>query len=128
MDLDYNRSEVGQATNDANRVFSGLFDQIGLGARFPSKLDKAFEAAGLVNVSIQNVDFPMGKRLGDDKAAQDSWEPFALTIPSVVETAKSLGADVPDSIYDNLAERFEKEVKGQGSLWRSFIIIGQKPE
>ncbi|RSM03848.1 hypothetical protein CDV31_010314 [Fusarium ambrosium] len=128
MDLDYNRSEVGQATNDANQVFSGLFDQIGLGARFPSKLDKAFEAAGLVNVSIQNVDFPMGKRLGDDKAAHDSWEPFALTIPSVVETAKSLGADIPDPVYNNLAERFEKEVKEQGSLWRSFIIIGQKPE
>lgn len=88
MDLDYNRSEVGQATNDANQVFSGIFDKIGLGARFPSKLDKAFEAAGLVNVSIQNVDLPMGKRLGDDKAAQDSWEPFAITIPSVVETAK----------------------------------------
>lgn len=88
MDLDYNRPEVGQATNDANRVFSGIFDKIGLGARFPSKLDKAFEAAGLVNVSIQNVDLPMGKRLGDDKAAQDSWEPFAITIPSVVETAK----------------------------------------
>jgi hypothetical protein len=88
MDLDYNRPEVGQATNDANRVFSGIFDKIGLGARFPSKLDKVFEAAGLVNVSIRNVDLPMGKRLGDDKAAQDSWEPFAITVPSVVETAK----------------------------------------
>ncbi|KAM0425918.1 hypothetical protein ACHAPT_008856 [Fusarium lateritium] len=126
MDLSYNRPDVGQAGNDVNRVFSGIFDKIGLGARFPSKLGKAFEEAGLINVTVQTVDLPMGKRLGDDKAAQVSWEPFTLTIPSVVETAKSLGADIPDSVYDNLAERFEKEVKEQGSLWKSFIIIGQK--
>ncbi|KAF4471370.1 methyltransferase [Fusarium albosuccineum] len=127
MDLDPEQRGVGPAYHDVIRVFSGIFDKVGIGARFPTKLGDAFKAAGLENVKVQTIDLPMGKALGEDEDTRYSWEPFILTVPSVMQTAKSLGADIPESTYDNLVERFKKEVQEQGSMFKSFLVTGQKP-
>ncbi|KAM5349386.1 hypothetical protein ACJ41O_005891 [Fusarium nematophilum] len=126
MDLDSNRPGVGPAYKDVNSVIAGIFDGVGIGAMFPYKLEDAFKEAGLQNVTVQTVEMPMGKLLGDDEAAKESWEPFLITIPSIVATAKALGADLPESAYDGLMERFEKEVNEQGSIFKSIIVTGQK--
>ena len=41
-------------------------------------------------------------------------------------TEAAANANLPDSTYENLAERFEKEVGEQGAVFHSFIITGQK--
>ncbi|KAG4263075.1 hypothetical protein FPRO04_12913 [Fusarium proliferatum] len=60
---------------------------------------------------------PMGKLLGDKEVAELSWQPFVITIPSLLEGAKALGVQLPDSMHENLAARFEKEVKEEGAMF-----------
>ncbi|KAG9495144.1 hypothetical protein J7337_013379 [Fusarium musae] len=103
-----------------------MFDGMGMGSNCIRKLPGAFEAAGLENVTVHSVDLPMGKLLGDDEAAELSWQPFVITIPSFLEGAKALGVKLP-VMYENLAERFEKEVKEMGAMFRALVTIGQKP-
>ncbi|KAH7111715.1 hypothetical protein B0J13DRAFT_534247 [Dactylonectria estremocensis] len=73
IDLDSNRSGADLACNDVSRVFSGMFDKTGIEARYLSKPDGR-SAQGEI----------AGRR-----------EPFSITTPSIVETAKTLGADLP---------------------------------
>ncbi|KAJ4244744.1 hypothetical protein NW762_014320 [Fusarium torreyae] len=142
MEFSLEHSHVpGPATKDVFSVFTGMFDAIGMGD-LVHKLPDAFEAAGLKNVTVKLVDLPMGKLLGDDEDAKMSWKPFTITVPSFIQGAKgelrlsilrieflteaAANANLPDSTYEDLAERFEKEVKEQGAVFRSFIITGQK--
>ncbi|KAM0475443.1 hypothetical protein ACHAP7_007342 [Fusarium lateritium] len=118
------RSDAGPAWKDVNKVFGGMFDAMGMGSDFVSKLPEAFETAGLVNVSSETVHLPTGKLLNDDELAEESRQAFVMTIPNIIQGAKT---DIPESTYENLPERFEKEVKEQGAVFRTKIIIGQKP-
>ncbi|KAM0545320.1 hypothetical protein ACHAPJ_011392 [Fusarium lateritium] len=127
MDLDPNRPVAGPAWRDVNSCIAGIIDGVGVGANYSTLLDKAFEDAGLENISVQKVDLPMGKLLDDEDAARQSWEHWVLVLPSVIQTAKSSNTNLPDSTFDNLYERFEKEAKEQGALFRSVIVTGQKP-
>ncbi|KAM0287602.1 hypothetical protein ACHAO9_007632 [Fusarium lateritium] len=120
------RSDAGPAWKDVNKVFGGMFDAMGMGSDFVSKLPEAFETAGLVNVSSETVHLPTGKLLNDDELAEESRQAFVMTIP-IIQGAKMFKADIPESTYENLPERFEKEVKEQGAVFRTKIIIGQKP-
>ncbi|KAG7406648.1 Methyltransferase psoC [Fusarium oxysporum f. sp. rapae] len=119
------RPSVGPVWRDVSNLIAAMFD--GMGSDCIRKLPGAFEAAGLENVTVHSVDLPMGKLLGDDEAAELSWQPFVITIPSLIEGAKALGVRLPDSTYENLAERFEKEVKEKGAMFRALVTIGQKP-
>ncbi|KAM0266803.1 hypothetical protein ACHAPA_006580 [Fusarium lateritium] len=121
------RSDAGPAWKDVNKVFGGMFDAMGMGSDFVSKLPEAFETAGLVNVSSETVHLPTGKLLNDDELAEESRQAFVMTIPNIIQGAKMFKADIPESTYENLPERFEKEVKEQGAVFRTKIIIGQKP-
>ncbi|KAF4455778.1 hypothetical protein F53441_1977 [Fusarium austroafricanum] len=128
LDFDLtDRSNVGPAWRDVNNLIAAMFDGMGMGSDCPRKLPEAFKIAGLENVTVQAVDLPMGKLLGDDEAAEMSWQPFALTIPSLIEGAKKLGAGLPESTYENLEERFVNEIKEKGAMFRTLITIGQKP-
>ncbi|KAI6765713.1 hypothetical protein HG530_006783 [Fusarium avenaceum] len=121
------RSDAGPAWKDVNTVLEGMFNAIGMGSDFVSKLPEAFEATGLVNVSSETIHLPTGKLLNDDELAEKSRQAFVLTIPGIIQGAKMFKADIPESTYENLPERFEKEVKEQGAVFRAKIIIGQKP-
>ncbi|KAM0439229.1 hypothetical protein ACHAQK_006335 [Fusarium lateritium] len=121
------RSDAGPAWKDVNKVFGGMFDAMGMGSDFVSKLPEAFETAGLVNVSSETVHLPTVKLLNDDELAEESRQAFVMTIPNIIQGAKMFKADIPESTYENLPERFEKEVKEQGAVFRTKIIIGQKP-
>ncbi|KAF4964762.1 hypothetical protein FSARC_7361 [Fusarium sarcochroum] len=126
MEFNLNHSDVaGPASKDVFSVFTGMFDAIGMGD-LVHKLPQAFEAAGLKNVTVKLVNLPMGKLLGNDEDAKLSWKPFTITIPSFIQGAKAANANLPESTYENLAERFENEAKEQGAVFHSFIITGQK--
>ncbi|KAF5567415.1 hypothetical protein FPHYL_3318 [Fusarium phyllophilum] len=128
LDFDLtDRPNVGPAWRDVSNLIAAMFDGMGMGSDCIRKLPGAFETAGLVNVTVHSVDLPMGKLLGDDEAAELSWQPFVITIPSLIEGAKALGVQLPNSTYENLAERFEKEVKEEGAMFRALVTIGQKP-
>ncbi|KAF9771372.1 hypothetical protein IL306_010999 [Fusarium sp. DS 682] len=89
LDFDLtDRPNVGPAWRDVSNLIAALFDGMGMGSDCIRKLPGAFEAAGLENVTVHTVDLPMGKLLGDDEAAELSWQPFVLTIPSLIEGAK----------------------------------------
>ncbi|CAJ0554695.1 Ff.00g132080.m01.CDS01 [Fusarium sp. VM40] len=121
------RSDAGPAWKDVNTVFGGMFDAMGMGSDFVSKLPEAFKTAGLVNVSSETILLPTGKLLNDEELAEKSRQAFVMTIPNIIQGAKMFKADIPESTYENLPERFEKEVKEQGAVFRTKIIIGQKP-
>ncbi|KAF4342161.1 beta-glucosidase [Fusarium beomiforme] len=128
LDFDLtDRPNVGPAWRDVSNLIAAMFDGMGMGSDCIRKLPGAFEVAGLENVAVHTVDLPMGKLLGDDEAAEMSWQPFVITIPSLIEGAKALGVNLPESTFENLAERFEKEVKEQGAVFRSLVTVGQKP-
>ncbi|KAF4944787.1 hypothetical protein FSARC_14585 [Fusarium sarcochroum] len=125
LDFDPNDRQIaGPAWRDVNSVLAGMFEAFGLGGNYTSKIFKAFEDAGLLNVKVETIYWPMGKLLGGDEAGKESWQ---ITIPSIIQAAKMLNADIPDSTYENLTERFIKEVDGQGVVFRTFVFIGQKP-
>jgi hypothetical protein len=42
-------------------------------------------------------------------------------------TDQGLGADVPASVFDDLAARFEKEVREQGAVFFTKVVMGRKP-
>ncbi|RBR17261.1 hypothetical protein FVER53590_10787 [Fusarium verticillioides] len=90
LDFDLtDRPNVGPAWRDVSNLIAAMFDGMGMGSNCIRKLPGAFEAAGLENVTVHSVDLPMGKLLGDDEAAELSWQPFVITIPSFLEGAKA---------------------------------------
>lgn len=91
-------------------------------------LAELFKEAGLVNVEVKLVAIPVGKKAEDETAAAESIELFAKeTIPMWLAGAAHLGAVVPDSVADNLADRFEKAMKECGGIFQAVIVFGQKP-
>lgn len=130
--------------SDMNKIIIGMFDKTGLHGRYAEALDESFKKAGLENVTLQHVDIPLGKLQKDPEFAKRSWEAFKITIPSISAAAKcessspstllfpvannciALGADIPDEVYENLEERFEKEAWEEGMSVRFIIATGQK--
>ncbi|KAL3601639.1 hypothetical protein FPOAC2_05910 [Fusarium poae] len=128
MDFDLqDRPNISPALKEVCALFLGVFKAMGMVSDLAHKLPTAFEAAGLNRVTAETVELPMGKLLGDDEAAEMSLQPFLLTIPSLIQGAKGLSADVPESVFDGLAARFEKEVREQGAVFFTKVITGQKP-
>ncbi|KAL6916765.1 hypothetical protein ACHAPO_006878 [Fusarium lateritium] len=128
MDFDLqDKPNIGPALKEVCALFSGVFKAMGMISDLSHKLPEAFKNAGLNHVTEETVELPMGKLLGDEEAAEMSLQPFLLTIPSLIQGAKGLGADVPESVFDGLADRFEKEVREQGAVFFTKVITGQKP-
>lgn len=151
LDLDPDRPALGQAGNDFNRILSGMFDKIGMGGQYASKIGESMEKAGLTNVSVKAVEFPLGKSIENEEARRNSIEPFKITIPSITQAAKGkllplpkrankirrldgltisltgLGVDLPESVFEDLPDRFEKEALEKGLSFRALIVVGQKP-
>jgi hypothetical protein len=83
------RSDTGPAWKDVNTVFGGMFDAMGMGSDFISKLPEAFKAAGLVSISSETIHLPTGKLLNDDELAEKSRQTFVMTIPNIIQGARS---------------------------------------
>ncbi|RFN53281.1 methyltransferase protein [Fusarium flagelliforme] len=128
MDFDLqDKPNAGPALKDVCKLFSGVFKAMGMTQNLVAELPGAFKTAGLEHVSAEIVELPMGKLLGDGEATEMSLQPFLLTIPSLMEGAKGLNADVPASVLENLPARFEKEIREQGGVFYTKVIMGQKP-
>ncbi|RGP70960.1 hypothetical protein FSPOR_3647 [Fusarium sporotrichioides] len=128
MDFDLqDKPNIGPALKEVFALFSGVFKAMGMVSNLVKKLPEAFETVGLDHVNAETIELPMGKLLGDEEAAEMSLQPFLLTIPSLIQGAKGLGADVPESVFDGLAARFEKEVKEQGAVFFTKVVTGRKP-
>ncbi|KAF5494082.1 Methyltransferase fsdD [Colletotrichum fructicola] len=79
-----------------------------------------------VNVTLQRLEIPAGKRIADETLRKLSIEPFKLTIPTVIGAAKAMSLELPDSIFDRLEERFEDEMLETGATFGTFVVCGQK--
>lgn len=62
-----------------------IFNKTGVGANYTSNLGRAFERAGLKNITVKKVQLPAGRKLADDAAARDSLIQFKITSPTVVK-------------------------------------------
>ncbi|RGP77003.1 hypothetical protein FLONG3_4832 [Fusarium longipes] len=129
-EMDFNlegKQNVRPVLKEVCALFSGVFKAMGSAADLVDRLPEAFKTAGLEHVKAETVELPMGKLLGDEEAVEMSLQPFLLTIPSALQGAKGLGADVPPSVFDNLTARFEEEIRQQGAVIFTKVITGQKP-
>ncbi|OLN88140.1 hypothetical protein CCHL11_00157 [Colletotrichum chlorophyti] len=88
MDLFTGRSKEPSATNDFLTIAGAFFEKGVMGADLASKLDEAFTKAGLENVCLQRVEFPAGRRLGNEKAAKLSIDSLKVTVPTLAGAAK----------------------------------------
>jgi hypothetical protein len=90
QEIDVSPRQPQQCTswNDFICVFAGMFDKIGIGANFASKLGDSFEKARLRNMTIQRIQLPAGKKLGNNEDAKNSLIPFKITIPTLREAVK----------------------------------------
>jgi hypothetical protein len=68
---------------------------MGMVSDLVDRLPEAFKTAGLEHVNAETVELPMGKRLGDEEAAEMSLQPFLLTIPSLIQGAKGKFMCIP---------------------------------
>jgi hypothetical protein len=90
LDLSPDLPGQGQAVADTCRIISGMFEKLGLGGKYALTLGDAFKKAGLVNVTVQQVELPAGKKLGNEQDMENSIEPFKITIPSITMAAKGI--------------------------------------
>jgi len=79
------------AIRDLASVARAMFACLGHSAgNFSPGLSEAFREAGLENVSVQQWEMPVGKKLDPSggEVAKSSIEPFKFTIPTILGTAK----------------------------------------
>ncbi|KAF6806395.1 methyltransferase [Colletotrichum sojae] len=127
MDLSAGRTSDPSALNDVLDLFEAVFEGGGMGGRFSAKLGESLSKAGLENVTLRSVELRVGRRLAADEGLRRlSVEPFKMTIPTLVGTAKAMGADLPESVFDELEERFEEEMLETGGTFGAFIAYGQR--
>ncbi|KAF2103336.1 hypothetical protein NA57DRAFT_72312 [Rhizodiscina lignyota] len=127
QELDVLHPTPGTAHGDLLRILAAIWNKTGPGAAIVNDLGDAFVRAGLTNVEVRRVQLPVGKKMGNERDARDSLEPFKLAVPNISNGAKAMGLDLPASVFDNLAERFEQEMLEQGAVFGNVLVYGQKP-
>lgn len=120
-------SDSTPAIKDLFFVMRTLFSKIGMGANPAQHLEAVFKEAGLEKVRAERIEYPAGKKMGNETDSKNSMEPFKITIPSLVLACGNVGADLPASVTDNLPERFEKEMTERGGTMVGYVVMGQKP-
>ena len=73
--------------DDLNGVLGAMFDKLGLGAGYATKLDESFKKAGLEKVTVEVVKLPAGKKMDNEADAKNSLIPFKITIPTLRQAA-----------------------------------------
>lgn len=144
MDVGQDPDQCG-AWNDLQTVLAGIFDKTGMGANYASGLGESLKKAGLQNVTVEKIQLPAGKRLGNETDAHNSVMPFRITIPTLIQASQGtprtihdpydggrtnemvgLGLEIPPSVFDRLEERFEQEMMEQGGAFHCYVVWGQK--
>ncbi|KAK3312446.1 S-adenosyl-L-methionine-dependent methyltransferase [Apodospora peruviana] len=119
--------DAPRSIKDLQSVVRRFWQAVGIEPGFVHELAALFEEAGLVNVGVKKVVLSVGKKMGDEAACANSIEPFKLTIPSIVGAATAMGVELPNEAVENLAERFEQEMRDEGGSFKAVIVWGQKP-
>lgn len=119
-------SDYGPAGKALFFIMRSLFNKLGMGPNWASRLEALFKTAGLENVSVQKIGIPGGKKMGNETDSRNSMEPFKITIPSLIAACGNMGVDLPASVTDHLPERFEKEMTEQGGTIMNYVVTGQK--
>ncbi|KAL2207617.1 S-adenosyl-L-methionine-dependent methyltransferase [Sarocladium strictum] len=114
------------ALADFVTILGAVLDKVGIGHGFSVSLDDAFRKAGLENVSVKEVKYPIGAKTANPEAARSSIETFLTTVETAVGSVKALNVDIPPAVMENLAKRFETEMSENGGEYRGVIVIGQK--
>ena len=136
--------------NNIMAIMGAMFDKIGIGADYASKLSTSFEKAGLRNVTAEKIKLPAGMKMGNEADAMNSLIPFKITIPTLKQAIQGklskrrteytrpgsangendlgLGIELEPSVTDQLEERFEEEMMAEGAVFTSYIICGQKAD
>ena len=54
-------------------------------------------------------------------------EHYRISLIVADTRSEALGLDLPASVFENLEERFEREMLEQGATMRAVLVYGQKP-
>lgn len=68
-------------------VTRSLFSRAGVDPGFAGCLGDVFTEAGLRNVGVKKVRYPVGKKLGNETDSRNLIEAFKLTVPTIVGAA-----------------------------------------
>ncbi|KAJ2982102.1 hypothetical protein NQ176_g1615 [Zarea fungicola] len=128
LDATLNETTQGPAFRDLLRILGAIWNKVGPGVDCVNHIADAFTKAGLQNVHVQKLELPVGRKLDKEQDRLNSMEPFKLTIPNITRGAKALGTGLPDSVFDGLEDRFEREMLDQGAIFHSVMVYGQKPQ
>lgn len=88
MELGHNRPKQCASWNDLTHMMGAIFDKVGVGASYASGLGARFEKAGLINVTVDEIQLPAGIKMGSKEAAENSLIPFKLTIPTLKQAVQ----------------------------------------
>lgn len=79
------KTDSSQCTswNNIMTIMGAMFDKLGIGADYASKLGASFEKAGLKNVTAEKIKLPAGMKMGNEADAMNSLIPFKITIPTL---------------------------------------------
>ncbi|KAF6829126.1 methyltransferase domain-containing protein [Colletotrichum plurivorum] len=127
MDMNSEQCEQPQAMQDAIRVISTMMEKAGMDPAYQKKLPEAFKKAGLQNVTLERVNCGIGKAHSNQADLETSIAPFRRTIPLVTKTASAMCPELPPSVYENLEERYVKDMTEKGGFFPAIIVYGQKP-
>lgn len=75
------------ALADFVTVLGAVLDKIGAGRGYATHLEAAFRKAGLENVSVERVTYPLGVKAETEEIAKQSVEQFKTTIKTATATA-----------------------------------------
>lgn len=76
------------ALADFVTILGAVLDKVGVGREFSVNLDDAFRKAGLKNVSVKEVKYPIGAKTASQENSRSSVESFLTTIETAVGSVK----------------------------------------
>ncbi len=78
-------------------ILGAVLDKVGIGHGFSVNLDDAFRKAGLENVSVKEVKYPIGAKTANPEAARSSIETFLTTVETAVGSVKGQSRMLTDA-------------------------------
>jgi hypothetical protein len=78
-------------------ILGAVLDKVGIGRGFSVNLDDAFRKAGLENVSIKKVKYPIGAKTANPEASRSSIETFLTTVETAVDSVKGQSGILTDA-------------------------------
>ncbi|KAF4921573.1 Methyltransferase psoC [Colletotrichum viniferum] len=126
LDVSSDQPDQPQALKDVIHIIGTMMEKVGMDRGYQKKLPEAFKKAGLQNVKLERINCGVGRVHANDEDMKMSIEPFKRTIALVSRQAKVMCPEMPASVFENLEERYIKDMTEKGGNFPGVIVYGQK--